>query len=38
MIPQLGAPLGFMVASALFAFFIVNLDEADFIDWGWRFP
>ncbi|GJE59974.1 MFS transporter [Methylobacterium trifolii] len=38
MIPQLGAPLGFIVASALFAFFIVNLTSEDFLDWGWRFP
>ena len=38
MIPQLGAPIGFMVASALFSFFLVNLEPADFIDWGWRFP
>ncbi|MDP4024032.1 MFS transporter [Methylobacterium sp. NEAU 140] len=38
MIPQLGAPIGFMVASALFSFFIVNLSPEDFIDWGWRFP
>ncbi len=37
-IPQLGAPIGFMVAAALFSFFLVNLDDADFIDWGWRFP
>ena len=38
MIPQLGAPIGFMVASALFSYFLVNLNEADFLDWGWRFP
>ncbi|GEP09331.1 MFS transporter [Methylobacterium gnaphalii] len=38
MIPQLGAPLGFMVASLLFAFFLVNLSSEDFLDWGWRFP
>ncbi len=38
MVPQLGAPIGFMVASALFSFFIVNLSPEDFIDWGWRFP
>ncbi|MET0366574.1 MAG: MFS transporter [Methylobacterium sp.] len=38
MIPQLGAPIGFMVASALFSFFLVNLAPEDFIDWGWRFP
>jgi MFS family permease len=37
-IPQLGAPLGFMVASVLFAFFLLNLSEADFLDWGWRYP
>ncbi|KQM64987.1 arabinose ABC transporter permease [Sphingomonas sp. Leaf17] len=38
MIPQLGAPLGLMVASALFAFFISTLSSADFLDWGWRYP
>lgn len=38
MIPQLGAPLGLMVASALFAYFITILSPADFIDWGWRYP
>lgn len=38
MMPQLGAPLGFIVASALFSFFLVNLDAADFLEWGWRFP
>jgi MFS family permease len=38
MIPQLGAPLGFMVAAALFAFFVANLSAEDFFDWGWRYP
>jgi MFS family permease len=38
MIPQLGAPLGAMVASALFAYIIVNLSAADFLQWGWRYP
>ena len=38
MIPQLGAPIGFMVSSALFSFFVVNLTPDDFLDWGWRFP
>ncbi|MES1971616.1 MAG: MFS transporter [Pseudomonadota bacterium] len=38
MIPQLGAPLGLMVASALFAFFVTMLSPADFLDWGWRYP
>ena len=37
-IPQLGAPFGFMVASVLFAFFLLNLSEADFLEWGWRYP
>jgi len=38
MIPQLGAPLGLIVASGLFAFLLSVLPEADFYDWGWRFP
>ena len=38
MIPQLGAPLGLMVAAALFAFFVANLSAQDFLDWGWRYP
>ncbi|WP_315918316.1 MFS transporter [Mesorhizobium sp. SP-1A] len=38
MIPQLGAPIGLMVASTLFAFFILNLSAEDFFDWGWRYP
>lgn len=38
MIPQLGAPLGLMIASALFAFIISQLPANDFLDWGWRFP
>ena len=38
MIPQLGAPLGLIVASALFAFFLASLSPADFLDWGWRYP
>jgi MFS family permease len=38
MIPQLGAPLGLMVASALFAFFTAYMSAADFIAWGWRYP
>jgi MFS family permease len=38
MIPQLGAPLGVMVASAVFAYIIANLSTSDFLDWGWRYP
>ena len=38
MIPQLGAPLGLIVASGLFAYFVANLSAEDFFDWGWRYP
>lgn len=38
MIPQLGAPLGLIVASLLFAFLVWALPAADFLDWGWRYP
>ena len=38
MIPQLGAPLGLIVASALFAYFIAKLTPQDFFAWGWRYP
>jgi MFS family permease len=38
MIPQLGAPLGLLVASGLFAFFLVTLTSEDFLSWGWRYP
>jgi MFS family permease len=38
MIPQLGAPLGLLVASALFAYFLSVLSLTDFLAWGWRYP
>lgn len=38
MIPQLGAPIGLIVASALFTYFLNVLSAADFLDWGWRYP
>ena len=38
MVPQLGAPLGLIVASGLFAFFIGTLGFDDFFSWGWRYP
>ncbi len=38
MIPQLGAPLGLIVAAALFAFFMATLSREDFLTWGWRYP
>jgi MFS family permease len=38
MIPQLGAPLGFMIAAGLFAYLTSSLSAADFDSWGWRYP
>lgn len=38
MVPQIGAPLGLVVASGLFAFFVSTLSPADFLSWGWRYP
>lgn len=38
MIPQLGAPLGLLIASALFTYFLVLLNSDDFLSWGWRYP
>lgn len=38
MLPQLGAPLGLIVASVLFAFFAGRLSADDFFSWGWRYP
>ncbi|WP_292052229.1 MULTISPECIES: MFS transporter [unclassified Brevundimonas] len=38
MVPQLGAPFGLIVASALFAYFTAKLTPADFFAWGWRYP
>ncbi|AKC85521.1 MFS transporter [Pseudoxanthomonas suwonensis] len=38
MLGQLGAPVGFIVAAALFAFLYSSLSTADFYDWGWRYP
>ncbi|NBZ87751.1 MFS transporter [Stagnihabitans tardus] len=38
MVPQLGAPVGLIVAALLFAYLIAALPAADFLDWGWRYP
>lgn len=38
MVPQLGAPIGLIVAALLFAYLVSNLSEEDFLDWGWRYP
>ena len=34
---QLGAPVGFVLASGLFAFLYASLSPDDFFDWGWRY-
>jgi MFS family permease len=38
MLGQLGAPLGFFVASGVFLYVYGNLEAKDFLSWGWRFP
>jgi MFS family permease len=38
MLGQLGAPIGFLVASALFLFLHASLSATDFMEWGWRYP
>lgn len=38
MIPQLGAPIGLLVASGVFTFLLETLQHSDFLEWGWRYP
>ena len=38
MLGQLGAPLGFIIAAALFSFLVSSLTTEDFLSWGWRYP
>lgn len=38
MLGQLGAPLGFFVASSVFLYVYGSLNDKDFLSWGWRFP
>ncbi|WOI57752.1 MFS transporter [Palleronia sp. LCG004] len=38
MVPQIGAAVGFLVATGLFAYFLAVLSPEDFYDWGWRYP
>lgn len=38
MVPQLGAPVGFIAANGLFLLLGLMLSEADFLAWGWRLP
>lgn len=38
MFPQLGAPVGFILANGLFLLLGMFLSQEDFIAWGWRIP
>jgi len=38
MLGQIGAPVGFTIASGLFAFLYSSLSQDDFLEWGWRYP
>ncbi len=38
MIPQLGAPIGFLLAAGLFTYLILQLSPHEFYTWGWRYP
>jgi MFS family permease len=38
MIPQLGAPIGFILAGGLFVYLLMNLTASEFFAWGWRYP
>ena len=38
MMGQLGAPVGFMIASGLYLLLYATLSLDDFLIWGWRYP
>ena len=38
MFPQLGAPIGFILATGSFLLLGALMSEADFMQWGWRIP
>ncbi len=38
MVPQLGAPIGLIVATLLFAYLLHSLTLQDFMEFGWRYP
>ena len=38
MMGQLGAPIGFIIAGALFLFLHWSLESDDFLTWGWGYP
>jgi metabolite-proton symporter len=38
MFPQLGPPIGFLIATGLFLVLLVGFGEQAFVDWAWRVP
>ncbi|MCJ8157653.1 MFS transporter [Sphingomonas sp. LaA6.9] len=38
MVPQLGAPVGFIAANGLFLILGMTLSQEEFMAWGWRIP
>jgi metabolite-proton symporter len=38
MFPQLGPPIGFLMANGLFLLLILGLGEQNFVAWAWRVP
>src|SRR5215203_2046682 len=38
MFPQLGAPIGFLCSTGVFLLLTGTLDDAAFLNWGWRVP
>jgi len=36
--PQMGAPLGMIMANSALSFMTSSLDETSFLSWGWRVP
>ncbi|OHD02418.1 MAG: MFS transporter [Sphingopyxis sp. RIFCSPHIGHO2_01_FULL_65_24] len=38
MVPQLGAPVGFIAANGLFLLLGLGMSDAEFASWGWRIP
>jgi len=37
-LPQIGAPIGLILASALFVFLRMSLTDDEFLNYGWRYP
>lgn len=38
MVPQLGAPVGFLCSNGLFLLLVMSLSPDQFLHWGWRLP